>query len=52
MGMLFTVITTTVVVGIILVVVVALYEASPFAHHVERYRDARGKLLGSSPRLD
>jgi hypothetical protein len=52
MGMLFTVVTTIVVVGIVLVVGAALYEASPFAHHVERFRDARGKRLGSSPRLD
>jgi len=52
MATLFTVITTVVVVAILAVTVAALFGASPFAHHVERYRDMRGKRIGSSPRLD
>jgi len=52
MATLFTVITTVVVVAIVLVAIAALFAPSPFAHHVERYRDARGKRIGSSPRLD
>jgi len=52
MDTLFTVITTAVVVGIMLVAVLALFGPSPYVHHAERYRDARGKRLGSSPRLD
>jgi hypothetical protein len=52
MATLFTVITTVVVIAILLTVVAALFGASPFVHHVERYRDIRGKRVGSSPRLD
>jgi hypothetical protein len=52
MDTLFTVITIVVVVGIMLVAVGALFGPSPYVRHVERYRDARGKRLGSSPRLD
>jgi hypothetical protein len=52
MNTLFTVITIAVVIGIMLVAVGALFGPSPYAHHVERYRDAHGKRLGSSPRLD
>jgi hypothetical protein len=52
MDTLFTVITIVVVVGIVLVAVGALFGPSPFVHHPERYRDVRGKRLGSSPRLD
>jgi hypothetical protein len=52
MDTLFTVITIVVVVGIMLVAVGALFSPSPFVHHAERYRDVRGKRLGTSPRLD
>jgi hypothetical protein len=52
MEVLFTVIVIAVVVAILLVPVAALFEMSPFAHHVERYRDSSGRRVGSSPRLD
>jgi hypothetical protein len=52
MATLFTVITILVVVAILAVAVAALLGATPLVHHVERYRDARGKRVGSSPRLD
>lgn len=52
MGTLFVVIVTIAVVGILLTVAIALFEVSPFAHHVERFRDAKGKRVDTSPRLD
>jgi hypothetical protein len=30
----------------------SLFEMSPFAHHREQFRDAHGRRIGSSPRLD
>jgi len=47
-----TIATTAVVVLILLVVGLGLFEMSPFGHHAERYRDARGQRRGASPRLD
>ena len=44
--------TIAVVVLILFAVVWALFELSPFARHSERFRDADGKPVGSSPRLD
>jgi len=52
MGTLFLILTLAVVVGILLVAVGALVEMSPRGHHLDRYRDAHGRRVGSSPRLD
>ena len=41
-----------VVVAILLVVAWGFFELTPFAHHVEQFRDSHGKRVGSSPRLD
>jgi hypothetical protein len=46
------IITIGAVVAILLVVAFGLFEMSPLAHHAERFRDARGRRDGSSPRLD
>ncbi|HXR11169.1 MAG TPA: hypothetical protein VN770_02645 [Gaiellaceae bacterium] len=51
MGTLFTVIVTIVVVGILLAVVAALVEMSPFGHHLEQFRDRSGRPVGPSPHL-
>jgi hypothetical protein len=52
MGTLFLIVTLLVVVGILLAVVGALVEMSPRGHHLEAYRDAHGRRVGSAPRLD
>jgi len=44
--------TIAAVVLILLAVGFGLFRMSPFAHHVERYRDARGRRAGAGPRLD
>jgi hypothetical protein len=41
-----------VVILILLLVGFSLFEMSPLAHHREKYRDAHGRRIGSSPRLD
>jgi hypothetical protein len=40
------------VIGVLAVCAWALYEMSPFAHHVDQYRDSEGKWIGEPPRLD
>ena len=39
-------------VAILGVVGYALFAMSPFAKHVDHFRDASGKRIGTSPRLD
>ncbi len=52
MEILLTVAVFVFVVGVLAVVAYALFEVSPFAHHVNEYRDPRtGKRL-ESPHLD
>ena len=51
MGMLFTVLSIALVVAVLVVVAFVLF-VEPFANHTERFRDPRGRRLGSSPRLD
>jgi hypothetical protein len=52
MGTLFTIVVIVVVVGILLAVAGALLEMSPLGRHLEQFRDASGRRIGSSPRLD
>ena len=40
------------VIGVLAFCAWALYEMSPFAHHVDQYRDSEGKWIGEPPRLD
>lgn len=51
MGMLFTVLSIALVVAVLGVVAYVLL-VEPFVEHTERFRDSRGRGLGSSPRLD
>lgn len=51
MGMLFTVLSIALVVAVLGLVGFVLF-GEPFAYHAERFRDPRGRKLGSSPRLD
>jgi type II secretory pathway component PulM len=51
MGMLFTVLSIALVVAVLVVVAYVLF-VEPFVDHAERFRDSRGRRLGSSPRLD
>jgi hypothetical protein len=51
MGMLFTVLAIALVVAV-LGLVAFVFVVEPFADHAERFRDPRGRRLGSSPRLD
>jgi hypothetical protein len=41
-----------VAVAIPLAVAFWIIEMGPFVHHREQYRDAHGRRIGSSPRLD
>lgn len=49
--MLFTVLSIALVVAVLGLVTFVLF-VEPFADHVERFRDSRGRRLGSSPHLD
>jgi hypothetical protein len=51
MGMLFTVLSIALVVAVLGLVAFVLF-VEPFVDHGERFRDLRGRRLGSSPRLD
>jgi hypothetical protein len=51
MGVLFTVLSIALVVAVLGVVAFVLF-VEPFVGHTEHFRDARGRRLGSSPRLD
>jgi hypothetical protein len=51
MGLLFTIISIVLVVGVLAVVAFVLL-VEPFADHAERFRDSRGRRLGASPHLD
>ncbi len=51
MGMLFAVLSIALVVVVLGLVAFALF-VEPFVGHAERFRDSRGRRLGSSPRLD
>jgi len=53
MNTFFAIVVLAFVLAVLAVVAYALFEVSPFAHHVDRFRDPRtGKPLGKSPRLD
>ena len=53
MNTLFTVIATVFVLSVLALVAYALFELSPFARHVDRFRDSRtGERRGASPHLD
>ena len=53
MHALMTFIVLALVVGIGAVIVWALFEMSPFAHHVDRFRDpVTGRKRGESPHLE
>ncbi|HEX9380853.1 MAG TPA: hypothetical protein VF891_05080 [Gaiellaceae bacterium] len=53
MNTLFTVVAFGFVFVVLAVFAYALFEMSPFAHHVDRFRDPRtGKRRGESPHLD
>ena len=52
MSMLYTVIVIVFVVGVLGAVAYALFAVSPFARHVDHFRDANGKRIGTGPRLD
>ena len=53
MSALFVVIVFAFVVTVLAVVSFAFFEMSPFARHVDQFRDPRtGRRLGHSPRLD
>lgn len=53
MNILFTVIVFAFVFAVLVIVAYAFFEVSPFAHHVDQFRDPRtGKRRGESPRLD
>ena len=47
-----TIVTTAVVLLILFAVGYGLFEMSPFAHHVDRYRGAHGQRQGAGPRMD
>jgi hypothetical protein len=51
MGMIFTVLSIALV-GAVLGLVAFVLFIEPFLDHAERFRDSRGRRLGSSPRLD
>ena len=52
MSTLYTVIVFVFVAAVLGAVAYALFEMSPFAKHVDHFRDRSGKRLGSAPRLD
>jgi len=53
MNTLFTVVAFGFVFLVLALFAYALFEMSPFAHHVDRFRDPRtGKRRGESPHLD
>jgi hypothetical protein len=53
MEILLTVIVFAFVLGVLAVVTYGLFEVSPFAHHVNEFRDPRtGKRRWESPHLD
>ena len=53
MNTLFTVVVFAFVLAVLGVVAYALFELSPFAHHVDRFRDPRtGQRRWQSPHLD
>ena len=47
----FAVIVIVFVAAVVALVGYVLFEMSPLAHHVDRFRDARGKRIGGSPHL-
>jgi hypothetical protein len=51
MGMLFTVLSIALVVAVLGLVAFVLF-GEPFVDHAERFRDRRGRRVGSSPHLD
>jgi hypothetical protein len=51
MNTVLTVVSIALVVAVLGLVVWVLF-IEPFADHTERFRDSRGRKLGSSPRLD
>jgi hypothetical protein len=53
MNTFFTVVTSAFVFGVLALVAYVLFELSPFARHVDQFRDPRtGERRGHSPRLD
>ena len=51
MGMLFTVLSIALVVAVLGLVAFVLF-GEPFVDHAERFRDRRGRRVGSSPHID
>ena len=52
MNTLYTVIVIVFVVAVLGAVAYALFSMSPFAKHVDHFRDRSGKRIGTGPRLD
>jgi hypothetical protein len=52
MNTVYTVIVIVFVAFVVGAVAYSLFKMSPFAKHVDHFRDDKGKRLGSSPRLD
>lgn len=51
MNTMLTIVSIALVVGVLGLVAFVLF-VEPFVDHAERFRDSRGRRLGSSPRLD
>jgi hypothetical protein len=51
MGTLFTVLSIALVVAVLALIAFVLF-VEPFVDHAERFRDPRGRSMGSSPHLD
>jgi hypothetical protein len=53
MGVFFTIVALTFVLGVLALVGLALFEMSPFGRHSDHYRDARtGERMGQAPNLE
>ena len=53
MGMLFTIVVLALVAAVVVVIGLSLFEVSPFARHVDHYRDPRtGKRTAHAPNLE
>ena len=53
MGMFFTIVVLVLVAGVVVVIGLSLFEMSPFARHVDHYRDPRtGERTAHAPNLE
>jgi len=53
MGMFFTIVVLVLVAAVVAVIGLALFEMSPFARHVDRYRDpTTGRRTAHAPNLE